>query len=140
TVSISGTCRSTTYTSRGPSRDGGTSPRNCTCTPPTSETTWCSSTASVSRTVVDLARTLPRDAAVVAGDSALRLYPHASEQLSRTLADAKARHGVARARTVVPFLDAGSESVGESLSRVRIAEAGLPRPVLQHEIAAGNGR
>lgn len=95
---------------------------------------------SVSRTVVDLARTLPRDAAVVAGDSALRLYPHASEQLSRTLADAKARHGVARARTVVPFLDAGSESVGESLSRVRIAEAGLPRPVLQHEIAAGNGR
>src|SRR5690606_25662330 len=95
---------------------------------------------SIARTVVDLARTLPKEQAVIAGDSALRLYPGMREQVSRALADARTRHGLARARTVVPFLDGRSESAGESLSRLRIAEAGLPRPILQYEIVGGNGR
>lgn len=95
---------------------------------------------SVARTVVDLARTLPRDQSVIAGDSALRLHPELRECLTRALADAKTRHGTARARSTVPFLDGRSESVGESLSRIRIAEAGLPRPVLQQEISGSDGR
>ncbi|UGQ57150.1 hypothetical protein LSF60_17925 [Rhodococcus pyridinivorans] len=95
---------------------------------------------SVARTVVDLARTLPRDQAVVVGDSALRLYPDAAADLLRVLAGSGHRHGLAKARAVVPFLDGRSESAGESLSRLRIAEAGLPRPILQYEIVGGNGR
>ncbi|SNV15816.1 Uncharacterised protein [Rhodococcus rhodochrous] len=98
------------------------------------------SVTSVARTVVDLARTLPKEQAVIAGDSALRLHPGMREQVSRELVDARTRHGLARARTVVPFLDGRSESAGESLSRLRIAEAGLPRPILQYEIVGGNGR
>ncbi|UYP20162.1 type IV toxin-antitoxin system AbiEi family antitoxin domain-containing protein [Rhodococcus sp. Z13] len=95
---------------------------------------------SAARTVVDLARTLPRDQAVVVGDSALRLYPDVASDLPRVLADSGQRHGLAKARAVVPFLDGRSESVGESLSRIRIAEAGLPRPILQHEIVTADGR
>ncbi|MEU5841729.1 type IV toxin-antitoxin system AbiEi family antitoxin domain-containing protein [Rhodococcus sp. NPDC047139] len=95
---------------------------------------------SIARTVTDLARTLARSEAVVAGDSALRLYPEVRDCLAEALACAGARHGIARARSVVPFLDGRSESVGESLSRLRIAEAGLPRPILQHEIRTLDGR
>lgn len=55
---------------------------------------------SVARTVVDLARTLPRDQAVVVGDSALRLYPDAAADLLRVLAgfrtQARSREGPRR--------------------------------------------
>ena len=95
---------------------------------------------SPARTVVDLSRTLSRDQAVVVGDSALRKYPDTLDLLSATSASDRHRNGIARAAAVVPFLDARSESPGESLSRVRIAESGLPRPVLQHPIVLRNGR
>jgi hypothetical protein len=47
---------------------------------------------------------------------------------------------VRQARRVVAFLDGRSESVGESLSRVRIAEDGLPAPELQRQIIDARGR
>ncbi|MBH0122226.1 hypothetical protein ACWDUD_13880 [Rhodococcus sp. NPDC003382] len=95
---------------------------------------------SPARTVVDLSRALPLDQAVVVGDSALRNYPDTLDLLPAALASARHRSGIARAAAVVPFLDARSESPGESLSRVRIAESGLPRPVLQHPIVLRDGR
>ena len=44
------------------------------------------------------------------------------------------------ARRVVDFPDVRSESAGESMSRVRLMEEGLPRPQLQHEISGPDGR
>lgn len=95
---------------------------------------------SPARTVVDLARTLPRDQTVVVGDSALRNHPATLDLLPATVTSARHRSGIARAAAVVPFLDARSESPGESLSRLRIAEGGLPRPVLQYPIVLRDGR
>lgn len=91
------------------------------------------------RTVVDLARTLPTDQAVVAGDSALAIYPDVKSSLSDALASARSRSGIAAARRILPFLDGRSESPGESLSRVRIRDAGLPAPALQHELRTSSG-
>jgi hypothetical protein len=48
--------------------------------------------------------------------------------------------GVRAARRAVEFLDVRSESVGESVSRVRLVEEGLPRPELQRELFGPNGQ
>ena len=48
--------------------------------------------------------------------------------------------GVRAARRVVAFADPRSESVGESVSRVRIHLDGLPRPELQYEILGAFGQ
>jgi hypothetical protein len=48
--------------------------------------------------------------------------------------------GVRRARRTVGFLDKRSESAGESVSRVRLADEGVPRPDLQREIYGPNGQ
>ncbi|WP_395704939.1 hypothetical protein [Rhodococcus ruber] len=95
---------------------------------------------SAARTVVDLARTLPSDRATVIGDSALRLRRVDPGALSVALATAGTKAGIASARRVVPFLDGRSESPGESLSRLRMRDAGMPRPQLQHELRTGDGR
>ncbi|MGW3483393.1 hypothetical protein [Rhodococcus indonesiensis] len=95
---------------------------------------------SVARTVVDLGRSLPLDEAVVAGDSGLRAEPSARELLPGVLAAARHRTGASRAAAVANLLDGRSESVGESLSRLRMARCGLPRPELQHEVVVRDGR
>ena len=95
---------------------------------------------STERTIVDLARSLPFEQAVVAGDSALRLDPSARDRLPDAVLSASWGHGAAAARAVVSFLDGRSESVGESRSRVRIAECGLPTPILQQAVRARDGR
>ena len=47
---------------------------------------------------------------------------------------------IRQARRVVAFLDARSESAGESVSRVRIADERLPAPQLQRQITNAYGR
>jgi hypothetical protein len=95
---------------------------------------------SMARTIVDLARTRPHPQAVVAGDSALRIAPGTRTQLPQILASSRSKHGVLSAKTVLAFLDGRSESVGESLSRVRMSDYGLPRPDLQYEVVTLDGR
>lgn len=92
---------------------------------------------SPARTVVDLARSVPFDAAVVAADGAVRagLMP---ETLASSVARVSGWPGAAAARRVVAFADGRSESVGESRSRVAILRAGLPVPVPQWEVWRGN--
>jgi len=92
------------------------------------------------RTVVDLARTLPFEQAVVVADSALRVRAVSSAGLSAALERSAHRRGNTRARRVVAFADGASESVGESRSRVAIARAGLPLPLLQWQVPGGAGR
>lgn len=88
---------------------------------------------TLARTVADLGRTLPFEQAVAAGDRA------AAQGLDFGYLDDVLRGmerwpGVRQARRVADFLDGRSESAGESVSRVRLGEQGLPIPTLQHEV------
>lgn len=95
---------------------------------------------SVARTVVDLARTLPFEQAVVVADGALRRRPALSAELEEALARAARWPGSPGARRCLGFADGRSESVGESRSRVAIARVGLPPPVPQWEVDLRGGR
>ena len=94
---------------------------------------------SLARTVLDLARSLPMEQAVAAGDRALAAGLNPIE-LERGLLGMQYWPGVKRARRVVAFLDGRSESAGESASRVRLVQQGLPCPDLQREIFDADGR
>ncbi|WP_420752609.1 hypothetical protein [Rhodococcus sp. O3] len=94
---------------------------------------------SPARTIVDLARSLTVDEAVIAGDSLLRRYPSALVGIPAALDAAALRAGVASARRVVDFLDGRSESAGESLGRLRLRSAGIPEPSLQRELYTPDG-
>ena len=93
---------------------------------------------SIARTVLDLARTLPMDQAVAVGDRALRggLSPR---ELASGLLRMERWPGVRQARRTIDFLDPRSESVGESVSRVRLHLEGLPAPELQQDILGTKG-
>jgi hypothetical protein len=94
---------------------------------------------SLMRTVLDLAPTLPMTRAVAVGDRALA-FGLTRKQLGLGLLSMERWPGVRAARRVVEFLDVRSESPGESMSRVRLMEEGLPRPDLQYEILGPGGR
>jgi hypothetical protein len=93
---------------------------------------------SLSRTVLDLARTLPWEQAVAAGDRALALGLEPGT-LVAGLGRMKRWPGACQARRVVEVLDPLSESPGESVSRVRCLEQGLPRPTLQYVVRDRRG-
>lgn len=88
---------------------------------------------TLERTVVDLARTLPVEQAVAAGDAALR-RDASPERLLDVLERSRGWPGLPVARRVVAFLDARSESAGESASRVGLHRVGLPPSDLQLEV------
>jgi hypothetical protein len=92
----------------------------------------------LSRTVVDLARTLPYDQAVAVADRGLALGVDPG-QLAEHLEQARSWQGAPQARRVLAFADGRSESVGESFSRIRMIGLDLPTPVLQYEIFDENG-
>ena len=99
---------------------------------------------SLARTVVDLARTVPFEEAVVVADAALRGRPDQwvpvdPATLSAALGRAARWPGSRAARRTLAFADGRSESVGESRSRVAIAKVGLPAPILQWELRDGVG-
>lgn len=91
------------------------------------------------RTVLDLARVLPLDRAVVAADSALRLSLVQLAQLVAVLGSATGS-GAAKVRAVAGLLDPLSGSVLESLLRVLLITSGLPRPLSQYEVRNEFGR
>jgi sulfur carrier protein ThiS len=94
---------------------------------------------SPARTVADLARMLPFEQEVVVADSAMfyqRSDPVELGDLVDVLEAVPRRPGTRAARRVIEFSNGFSESVGESRSRVAIAAAGLPMPVLQWEVRA----
>jgi len=93
---------------------------------------------SVARTVLDLGRTTRMEYAVAAADRALgdRLDP---QRLTEGLYRMRRWPGVRAARRVVAFADPRSESVGESVSRVRLHLDGLPTPELQYEVRGPGG-
>lgn len=93
----------------------------------------------LARTVLDLACLLPIEQAIMAGDAALRQGLDRIE-LAERLSDFAGRSGVGKARIVVPFLDARSESAGESWSRWVFHSRGVPTPEPQFEVCDSRGR
>ena len=92
------------------------------------------------RTVVDTARRAPFTGSVVIADAALQAGLVDPGALTAAVASARRRPGVAQARRVVAFAHCGGHSVGESRSRVLLARAGLPPPVLQYPVTDAAGR
>ena len=88
---------------------------------------------SPARTVVDLARTSSFLNGVVAADYVLSNALVTRDELEASLHDVRRMHGHRRADRVLRFADCRAQSVGESLSRVRMHELRLPVPDLQVE-------
>lgn len=94
---------------------------------------------SLARTLVDVARQVGFEQAVVVADAALWRMLVTREELDAALAAARGRPGVPAARRALGFARWGSQSVGESRSRVAMMFAGIPAPVLQWEIPTASG-
>ena len=116
---------------------------------------------SWARTVVDIARRARFEPAVAVADAALAARrtdpgslpivavgagghravdpPALRAALDAAVRRAKGWPGVPDARRVVAFADGRAESVGESRSRIAIAHAGLPPPVLQLPLTLAGG-
>jgi hypothetical protein len=94
---------------------------------------------SVARTVVDLARVVSFESAVVTADAALARGTVTRPELDAALTRCAGWPGAPNARRVIAFADGRSESVGESRSRVAIMRARLPPPELQFVIRDTSG-
>jgi hypothetical protein len=90
------------------------------------------------RTALDVARIVTYERAVAVLDAALRMGANRS-LLDDMAVRAKGRTGAASAARALHFADPRSESVGESVSRVRIVRAGLPLPDLQVNLYDDHG-
>ena len=93
---------------------------------------------SLERTVFDLARSLRFERAVAAGDRAMVCGMDA-ELLAEMVSRRQRWKGSGQARRTAEFVDARAESPGESISRVRCVELGLPTPQPQLPVALPNG-
>jgi len=91
------------------------------------------------RTIVDLARTLSFETAVVAGDWLAREFGVTAGDLARELEHGRCRRGIDPARCVIRFLNPHCESVGESLSRVMLRGQALALPRSQGEVCTAQG-
>jgi len=93
----------------------------------------------VARTVLDIAREHGVIAGVVAADHALNRGLIDQTELEAMLARMTRWPGQQRARSTVASADGRAESPLESVSRMRMLEAGLPAPELQVEFCDQNG-
>lgn len=94
---------------------------------------------TVGRTVADLARTLPFEQAVVAGDHALHAAGLTSEDVAAAANALPTHAGRQRVHRILAQLDGRSESVGESRSRVLMLREQLPVPECQPNLYSADG-
>ncbi len=94
---------------------------------------------SIPRTLVDLARALPFEQGLVPADAALHTHRVTRAALDEALGRAVGRPGNGAARQVLAFACPGAMNPGETLSRLAIHRAGLPRPALQHPVRTADG-
>jgi hypothetical protein len=92
---------------------------------------------TATRTVLDLARSLPFMEAVVIADSALRLGKTTKPGLLQMMSSCANWPGTDKARQAIEFSNELAESVLESCARVIFAKWGLPTPALQVDIIEG---
>ncbi|GAA0618061.1 type IV toxin-antitoxin system AbiEi family antitoxin domain-containing protein [Sporichthya brevicatena] len=93
---------------------------------------------TVARTVVDLARHHHFRAGVAMAESALRRKLTTKPQIDQVLTDCRGWPYTRRAARALEIADGDTESVGESLTRAILAEAGL-HPQAQVTICRGDG-
>ena len=89
---------------------------------------------SPARTVFDVACSASIERAISVADSALHKKLCAVSDLADVLTEGRRVPGAFRARRILEFADGLSESVGESICRLRMAQLGLPAPTLQSAI------
>lgn len=94
---------------------------------------------SVARTIVDLARELPFEPALVPADAALHRELVTAIELQDAVERASNRRGNTAARRVVALADGGGQSPGETRSRVALMRAGVPVPRLQRAVHSRHG-
>ncbi|MGE3285916.1 MAG: hypothetical protein AB7J32_07405 [Pseudonocardia sp.] len=94
---------------------------------------------SPTRTLLDVARTVPFEQAVVIVDAALRVGLVDHGALAAELERRRRWPGGPAAGRAFAFADGRSDNPGESRSRVAIAAAGLPPPQLQWEVRTNGG-
>jgi hypothetical protein len=86
------------------------------------------------RTALDLGRLAGRDDAFAALDLLMRFGGFAVADLSDQLPRFRGARGVRQLRQLVPWADGRAESPAESLTRLRLYDAGLPAPAVQCEV------
>ncbi len=89
---------------------------------------------AAARTWFDLCSDLQLDDAVVAGDALLRKGWTDVAALTAVVVGSDGRRGVSRARTALGLLDGGSDSPMETLLRLLLVRAGLPRPCTNRDV------
>lgn len=94
---------------------------------------------TAARTILDLAREHGARDAVVAGDYALAHGLTSVEELRRTALECARFPGIVRARALIDFLDARSESPLESVSRLVLSRLPFPMPTPQVEVFDATG-
>lgn len=93
------------------------------------------------QTWLDLAQLFHRDALVVAGDYLVGGDEPLTDRLAlaRAIAAVPGRRGISRAREAIESIRHGAESPGESRLRLLLVDAGLPIPLLNHELRDSSG-
>ncbi|NEM05331.1 hypothetical protein [Geodermatophilus normandii] len=91
------------------------------------------------RPVLDVARSVPFEVAVVVLDGALARRATSLEELQERLGRMVGTRGARSAARAVAFADGRSESVGESRSRVLLHRLGLAPSGLQHAVHTADG-
>nr|WP_296768403.1 hypothetical protein [Rhodococcus sp. (in: high G+C Gram-positive bacteria)] len=94
---------------------------------------------SPDRTIADLCKTLPFEAAVCVGDAALSTGFVTVDGVTKAL-NRSGRRSIVKALRALTFCTESSESVGESRSRVQIESLGFTKPALQVNLYSADGR
>lgn len=106
---------------------------------------------SLQRTVFDLLRTVPPEAAFTAADAAERQIASNGREwnaeraerwrrdLAAVLDEATGARGIRQARRLAPLTDGRSESPGESVSRLQLIRLGFAAPSVQVAVPAPHG-
>lgn len=95
---------------------------------------------SPTRTALDLARWRPRFIGLGAVDTLTHVGLTTVAELEKAAAPLRGHRFIRRAREVIELCEPATESVPESWCRLRIIEAGLPRPAVQVSLRDEQGR
>lgn len=92
------------------------------------------------RVASDLLRSLRRPYALSAADSLAHAGLVSADAIQRYVDRLDGYRGVVQARELAQLIEPKSESPGEGWQRLRLHDAGFPRPVAQHEVRDRFGR
>lgn len=94
-------------------------------------------TTTPTRTALDLARWSPRHLGLAALDAFANAGLVSPEEIRARLDGLAGQRFAARARDLVELCEPATESAGESWLRLRLVDAGLPRPSVQVSLCSG---